>query len=77
MILKLQYFHYIPPKIPFSSVDNPYFQADIKEEGCMSEHLPPLDYARSYPSPDYAYYQRDYVGQDVQEKDIESRSVSG
>jgi len=49
-------------------------QADIKEEGCMSEHLPPLDYARSYPSPDYAYYQRDYVGQDVQEKDIESRS---
>jgi len=49
-------------------------QTEIKEEGCLSEHLTPLDYARSYPSPDYTYYQRDYVGQDMQEKDIESRS---
>jgi len=49
-------------------------QTEIKEEGCLSDHLTPLDYARSYPSPDYAYYQRDYVGQDMQEKDIESRS---
>jgi len=49
-------------------------QTEIKEEGCLSDHLTPLDYARSYPSPDYTYYQRDYVGQDMQEKDIESRS---
>jgi len=49
-------------------------QTEIKEEACLSEHLSPLDYARPYPSPDYTYYQRDYVGQDVQEKDIESRS---
>ena len=50
-------------------------QTEIKEEGCLSEHLSPLDYARPYPSPDYTYYQRDYVGQDLQEKDIESRCV--
>jgi len=49
-------------------------QTEIKEEGCLSDHLSPLDYARPYPSPDYTYYQRDYVGQDLQEKDIESRS---
>lgn len=49
-------------------------QNEIKEEGCLSDHLSPLDYPRPYPSPDYAYYQRDYVGQDGQEKDIESRS---
>jgi len=49
-------------------------QNDIKEEGCMSDHISPLDYPRPYPSPDYAYYQRDYVGQEGQEKDVESRS---
>eukprot|EP00092_Neocalanus_flemingeri_P027130 GFUD01029421.1.p1 GENE.GFUD01029421.1~~GFUD01029421.1.p1 ORF type:complete len:308 (-),score=110.98 GFUD01029421.1:735-1658(-) len=52
-------------------------QNEIKEEGCMPDmpdHLSPLDYPRPYPSPDYAYYQRDYVGQEGQEKDVESRS---
>jgi len=49
-------------------------QNEIKEEGCLTDHLTPLDYPRPYPSPDYAYYQRDYVGQDGQEKDVESRS---
>jgi len=50
-------------------------QNDIKEEGCLPDHISTLDYPRTYPSPDYTYYQRDYVAhQEGQEKDIESRS---
>jgi len=49
-------------------------QNEIKEENCLGDGLTSLDYPRPFPSPDYAYYQRDYVAQEIHEKDIESRS---
>ena len=49
------------------------FQNEIKEENCLGDGLTSLDYPRPFPSPDYAYYQRDYVAQEIHEKDIESR----
>ena len=45
----------------------------IKEENCLSEQLAGMEYPRPYPSPDYAYYQRDYVSQDGPDKDLETR----
>ena len=45
----------------------------IKEENCLSEQLVGMEYPRPYPSPDYAYYQRDYVSQDGPDKDLETR----
>jgi len=51
-----------------------HLQNDIKEENCGSEQLSPMEYPRPFPSPEYAYYQRDYVGQESHDKDIESRS---
>ena len=32
-----------------------------------------MEYPRPYPSPDYAYYQRDYVSQEGTDKDLETR----
>ena len=46
---------------------------DIKEENCLSDQLVGMQYPRSYPSPDYAYYQRDYVAQEGPDKDLETR----
>ena len=46
---------------------------DIKEENCLSDQLVGMQYPRSYPSPDYAYYQRDYVSQEGTDKDLETR----
>ena len=48
---------------------------DIKEENCLSDQLVGMEYPRQYPSPDYAYYQRDYVSQDGPDKDLETRSA--
>ena len=45
----------------------------IKEENCLSEQLVGMEYPRPYPSPDYAYYQRDYVAQEGPDKDLETR----
>ena len=46
----------------------------IKEENCgLSDQLVGMEYPRPYPSPDYAYYQRDYVAQDGPDKDLETR----
>ena len=45
----------------------------IKEENCLSDQLVGMEYPRPYPSPDYAYYQRDYVSQDGPDKDLETR----
>ena len=46
----------------------------IKEENCgLSDQLVGMEYPRPYPSPDYAYYQRDYVSHDGPDKDLETR----
>ena len=51
---------------------------EIKEENCLADQLvgmEGMEYPRPYPSPDYAYYQRDYVSQDGPDKDLETRSA--
>ena len=46
---------------------------DIKEENCLSDQMQGMEYPRPYPSPDYSFYQRDYVSQDGPDKDLETR----